>query len=89
MSAHELIFGATGAKTSVTVTWPTNGRPRASPASVGVDKESLERFDADLARGKYMLVAPGVPWRELGLRGACWSSSVAEPEPQRGLQTRG
>ena len=38
------------------LTWPTTGWQRATPASVGVDQKILERFDADLARGKYMLV---------------------------------
>jgi len=36
--------------------WPTQGWPQASPASVGLDEKALSAFDADLARGKYMLV---------------------------------
>jgi CubicO group peptidase (beta-lactamase class C family) len=44
------------AGTTPTVTWPTNGWAKATPASVGLDPKSLESFDADLARGKYMLV---------------------------------
>jgi len=46
--------GPTG-RTSSTV-WPTKGWRKATPASVGVDRKSLESFDADLVRGKYMLV---------------------------------
>jgi CubicO group peptidase (beta-lactamase class C family) len=49
-----LADGPTG-RTSSTV-WPTSGWRKATPASVGVDRKSLESFDADLARGKYMLV---------------------------------
>jgi CubicO group peptidase (beta-lactamase class C family) len=51
-----LLANGASARTSPTVTWPTNGWRKATPASVGVDKQSLESFDADLARGKYMLI---------------------------------
>ena len=43
-------------KGSSTVVWPTNGWLVGTPASVGLDESALESFDADLARGKYMLV---------------------------------
>ena len=43
-------------KSSSTVVWPTNGWLRGTPASVGLDEFALESLDADLARGKYMLV---------------------------------
>lgn len=36
--------------------WPTRGWPVGTPASVGIEKSTLENFDQDLARGKYMLV---------------------------------
>ena len=36
--------------------WPTHGWTQASPASVGLDEKALTAFDADIARGKYMLV---------------------------------
>src|ERR1700745_1470604 len=36
--------------------WSTQGWAQASPASVGLDEKALTAFDADLARGKYMLV---------------------------------
>src|SRR5215471_1836368 len=51
-----LLANGASARTSPTVTWPTNGWRKATPASVGVDQQSLESFDADLARGKYMLI---------------------------------
>jgi CubicO group peptidase (beta-lactamase class C family) len=51
-----LLADGSSARTSLPVTWPTTGWRTATPASVGVDKESLESLDADLARGKYMLV---------------------------------
>jgi CubicO group peptidase (beta-lactamase class C family) len=51
-----LLANGTSDRTNPTVTWPTTGWRKATPASVGVDKESLESFDVDLARGKYMLV---------------------------------
>jgi Beta-lactamase len=38
-----------------TVTWPTKEWPRGMPASVGLDQEVLERFDADIAGGKYTM----------------------------------
>jgi CubicO group peptidase (beta-lactamase class C family) len=39
-----------------TATWPTKGWRKGTPASVGLDEAALASFDADLARGKYMLV---------------------------------
>jgi CubicO group peptidase (beta-lactamase class C family) len=36
--------------------WPTHGWAKATPSSVGLDEKALDSFDADLARGKYMLV---------------------------------
>ncbi len=39
-----------------TLTWPTVGWPKGTPASVGLDAKTLETFDADLAQGKYMLI---------------------------------
>jgi CubicO group peptidase (beta-lactamase class C family) len=44
------------ATTGSTVLWPTNGWLTGTPASVGLDESALASFDADLARGKYMLV---------------------------------
>lgn len=41
---------------SSTTQWPTHGWMRASPISVGLDEKALTAFDADIARGKYMLV---------------------------------
>ncbi|HKU21942.1 MAG TPA: serine hydrolase [Terriglobales bacterium] len=38
------------------MTWPTRGWQKATPASAGLDEKALASFDADLARGKYMLV---------------------------------
>lgn len=38
------------------VVWPTHGWPTGTPASVGLDQAALANFDADLVRGKYMLV---------------------------------
>ena len=51
-----LLAGRPGAATSVTATWPTKGWPKGTPVSVGLDETALASFDADLARGKYMLV---------------------------------
>jgi CubicO group peptidase (beta-lactamase class C family) len=51
-----LLADGPSARTGLPVSWPTTGWRKATPASVGVDQESLESFDADLARGKYMLV---------------------------------
>lgn len=45
-----------GAKSGETVTWPTKGWAKGTPASVGLDAKILESFDSDLAHGKYMLV---------------------------------
>jgi CubicO group peptidase (beta-lactamase class C family) len=56
LSIGVLVADWPSAKTSLPVTWPTTGWRYTTPASVDVDKESLESFDADLARGKYMLV---------------------------------
>ena len=44
------------ATTSPTVTWPTKGWPKGTPAGAGVDEKALASFDADLGHGKYMLV---------------------------------
>ena len=43
-------------KSSSKVVWPTNGWLAGTPASVGLDESALESFNADLARGKYVLV---------------------------------
>jgi CubicO group peptidase (beta-lactamase class C family) len=51
-----LVAGMPSASTNPTVTWPTKGWPKGTPASVGLDEKVLESFDADLASGKYMLV---------------------------------
>jgi CubicO group peptidase (beta-lactamase class C family) len=37
------------------VTWPTKAWPKGTPASVGLDEETLKSFDADIARGKYTM----------------------------------
>ena len=44
------------APTNPTVTWPTKGWPKGTPASVGLDETTLASFDKDVATGKYMLV---------------------------------
>jgi CubicO group peptidase (beta-lactamase class C family) len=44
------------ARNSDTVSWPTKGWQKGTPASAGLDEKILESFDADLARGKYKLV---------------------------------
>lgn len=51
-----LLGGGPNATTSPTMTWPTKGWPKGTPASVGLDEEALVIFSADLASGKYMLV---------------------------------
>jgi CubicO group peptidase (beta-lactamase class C family) len=51
-----LLADEPGAKIHSHVPWPTTAWRKATPASVDVEKESLERFDADLAGGRYMLV---------------------------------
>jgi len=51
-----LLADGPSAGISPALTWPTKAWRKATPASVGVDQESLESFDAGLARGKYMLV---------------------------------
>src|ERR1700692_887601 len=51
-----LFAGGPRANNSPTVTWPTKGWPKGTPASVGLDEKVLVSFDADLASGKYMLV---------------------------------
>lgn len=50
------LAGGPNATTSPTITWPTKGWPKGTPASVGLDEEALVSFNADLASGKYMLV---------------------------------
>ena len=49
-------FSAAQSSNNSTTQWPTHGWAQASPASVGLDEKVLTAFDADLARGKYMLV---------------------------------
>jgi CubicO group peptidase (beta-lactamase class C family) len=44
------------AATTSTAAWPTKGWSKGTPASVGLDEKTLVNFDADLARGKYMLI---------------------------------
>jgi CubicO group peptidase (beta-lactamase class C family) len=51
-----LLANAHTAASSPSAGWPTNGWPKATPASVGLDQEALVAFDADLANGKYKLV---------------------------------
>jgi len=51
-----LVADGPRATTSPTLTWPTKGWPKGTPASVGLDEKVLESFDADLTSGKYMLV---------------------------------
>jgi hypothetical protein len=41
---------------ATTMTWPTRGWQKATPASVGLDERALASFDADLASGKYRLM---------------------------------
>jgi CubicO group peptidase (beta-lactamase class C family) len=38
-----------------TINWPTKAWPKGTPASVGLDEETLKNFDADIARGKYTM----------------------------------
>jgi CubicO group peptidase (beta-lactamase class C family) len=47
---------APGKDTATTVTWPTRGWQKGTPARAGLDEKALASFDADLVRGKYMLV---------------------------------
>ena len=47
---------AQSTRPSTTVTWPTVGWPKGTPASVGLDESVLIYFDADLASGKYMML---------------------------------
>lgn len=54
--AVSLAADAQRATSSSGVVWPTHGWLEGTPASVGLDESALESFDADLARGKYMLV---------------------------------
>jgi len=51
-----LLEGASDSKRGEAVTWPTQGWPKGTPASVGLDEKTLTAFDADLAAGKYALV---------------------------------
>lgn len=48
---------ATGPEASPgpSISWPTNGWPTGTPASVGLDEQVLKSLDADLASGKYKL----------------------------------
>jgi CubicO group peptidase (beta-lactamase class C family) len=41
---------------SQAIRWPTHGWAKAAPASVGLDEKVLAALDADLAKGKYLLV---------------------------------
>ena len=52
--ACSLAAGQAGSPTSA-VTWPTKAWPKGTPASVGLDEEILNNFDADIARGKYTM----------------------------------
>jgi CubicO group peptidase (beta-lactamase class C family) len=54
-SAMPLLADGPGASPSPTVTWPTKAWPKGTPASVGLDEETLKNFDADIARGKYTM----------------------------------
>jgi CubicO group peptidase (beta-lactamase class C family) len=50
-----ICFAPVASSSPLTI-WPTQGWPRGTPASVGLDEKTLLSFDADLASGKYMLV---------------------------------
>ena len=53
-----VVFCAQGAaaQSGASIAWPTMGWPKATPASVGIEESTLQAFDKDLARGRYMLV---------------------------------
>ena len=53
-----VVLGADGPTASAgsAGAWPTRGWRMGTPASVALDQSALEKFDADLAGGTYMLV---------------------------------
>jgi CubicO group peptidase (beta-lactamase class C family) len=53
-AACPIVAGQTASPSS-TVSWPTKGWPKGTPASVGLDENALKSFDADIASGKYGL----------------------------------
>jgi|SRR5271165_1461660 len=55
-SAGLASIGVGGAAEGSSVTWPTRAWQVGTPASVGLDEETLDILDSDLAAGKYSLV---------------------------------
>jgi hypothetical protein len=53
-AASLLAAGQTTSSTS-DVTWPTKNWRKGTPASVGLDEETLNNLGADIAGGKYAL----------------------------------
>jgi CubicO group peptidase (beta-lactamase class C family) len=55
-AALAAVASGADARADPTVTWPTRGWHEQSPASVGLDEQTLKELDADIASGKYALV---------------------------------
>jgi CubicO group peptidase (beta-lactamase class C family) len=53
---NSFVIAAQSPHETAATPWPTHGWAQASPANAGLDEKALDAFDADLARGKYMLV---------------------------------
>jgi len=54
-TAASLLAAGQAAPPTSAVTWPTKNWPKGTPASVGLDEETLKNFDVDIATGKYAL----------------------------------
>src|SRR5215467_1834568 len=54
-AAASLLAAGQAAPPTSALTWPTKNWPKGTPASVGLDEETLKKFDADIASGKYSL----------------------------------
>jgi len=54
-STARSLAAAQAASPTSTVTWPTKVWPKGTPASLGLDEETLKNLDADIASGKYAL----------------------------------
>src|SRR5215831_403316 len=54
-AAASLLAAGQAAPPTSALTWPTKNWPKGTPASVGLDEETLKKFDADIASGKYAL----------------------------------
>jgi CubicO group peptidase (beta-lactamase class C family) len=55
LAAASLLAAGQATSPTSAITWPTKNWPKGTPASVGLDEETLKNLDADIASGKYAL----------------------------------